>query len=68
MCTTDLLQGNGSILPLLPEEEVIQVLKWLKNGGNKKIFVVTSLGMRVNPSLPVFIKGVLVTFHKNKKL
>ena len=39
---------NGPVLPLLPEEEVIQVIKWLKKsinqhmwvtvGGNKKSF------------------------------
>ena len=53
-----------------PREEVIQVIKWLKKyiyifnkfnqhacatvGENKNVFVINTLGMRVNPSLLVF--------------
>ena len=59
---------NGPVLPLLPKEDVIQVIKWPKNnvfnklnqhawvnvGVNIQVFVITTLGMRVNPSLLVF--------------
>ena len=59
---------NGPEFPLLPEEEVIKVIKCLKKiffyklyqhayvttGGNKKVFDITTLGLRNNLSLLVF--------------
>ena len=60
---TDFSQGKCPVLLLLPEEEVVQVIKWLKKLkkklresqlGETKDFVITNLGMRVNTSLLVF--------------
>ena len=59
---------NNPFLPLLTEEEVLKVIKWLIKSifkklnqqawitirGNRKVFGITTLGIRVNPSLLVF--------------
>ena len=64
----DLSREIGPVILLLPQEKVIKVIEslkksifnklnqhvWFTVGGNKKVFVNTTLRMRVNSSLMVF--------------